>query len=368
MSQVQLLDFAAEPILNDLSFPDLENRFGVYLENARSVSELNDLVRSVKPLFRSERYCADELRKLRRLRQRAYDRRRSFKCQASVAESPFRKQAILSRSGRSARSEEKPMNRQKLIIAKESKASDMAPDAQIHRNTKAMKETFVEGAFRTVSSIDGERFVKAAPKALLWLSASILVSFFLWEQSITLYESADFSNAIHSAAGGILMIVGFAAYQATARSWLALILCIYAGAYEGFLMISGTLNNEKIIQTEKTDASPELIFLKEQASRENAKYLQLKQRYDNPDSKVFKNEWFLKKYLEPAWVTNAKAHQDLIAKKEALKENTKASHVIWLKILYRLGLVFLCMVLVHRFFACWRTISSRMKALMPQNC
>lgn len=93
------------------------------------------------------------------------------------------------------------------------------------------------------------------------------------------------------------------------------------------------------------------MFLEEQAAKEHNRYLELKQRYDSPESKVFNNEWFLKNHVNPAWSVNAKAHEALIAKKETLMASTNTEHVIWLKIFYRLGLVFLCMVLVHRFFA-----------------
>jgi hypothetical protein len=59
----------------------------------------------------------------------------------------------------------------------------------------------------------------------------------------------------------------------------------------------------------------------------------------------------LKNHLNPAWNASIKAHEELMAKKAALSAASDVKHVIWLKIFYRLGLVFLCMMMVHRFFA-----------------
>jgi len=206
---------------------------------------------------------------------------------------------------------------------------------------------------RAIASINGEHFIKTAPKLLAWFLAASTVSFFLWQQSLALYESAGFANAIYSAAGGILMIVGFAAYHSITRSWLALFFCLYSGAYEGYLMVSGTLHDENRAQAVLIENHPELIFLSEKADKERTRYHELKHRYDNPESKVFHNEWFLKNHLNPAWQANTKAHEELIAKKASIATASDTKHVAWLKIFYRLGLVFLCMMLVHRFFASW---------------
>jgi hypothetical protein len=166
-----------------------------------------------------------------------------------------------------------------------------------------------------------------------------------------LYRSAGFTNATYAAAGGILMIMGFAAYHSISRSWLALLCCLYAGAYESYLMVSGTIHNDIQTHADGVQNHPEVIFLKEKVNKEHSHYLELKQRYDNPESKVFKNEWFLKTHLNPAWESNVAANSELVAKRAELTADPTAHHVTWLKILYRLGLVFLCMMLVHQFFA-----------------
>lgn len=147
------------------------------------------------------------------------------------------------------------------------------------------------------------------------------------------------------------MVVGFAAYYSLTKSWLALFFCLYAVSYEGYLMISGTIHDEKQIVLSSVQNSPELSFLSENASKEHERYLELKKRYDDPESRVFKNEWFLKHHVDPAWKGSLSAHHEFVNKKATLVAEGNAEHITWLKILYRLGLVFLCMLFVHRFFA-----------------
>ena len=115
-------------------------------------------------------------------------------------------------------------------------------------------------------------------------------------------------------------------------------------------MISGTIRDDKQTQAAAVQKDPQLIFLQEKADKERARYHELKQRYDNPESKVFKNDWFLKTNLNPAWEASARAQQELVVKKAAILASSSAEHITWLKIFYRLGLVFLCMMLIHRFF------------------
>jgi hypothetical protein len=118
-------------------------------------------------------------------------------------------------------------------------------------------------------------------------------------------------------------------------------------------MISGTITDENQIQIQTVQTNPDLEILKEKASRSLSHYQELKARYENPESKVFKNEWFLKTHLNPAWQESLTDHNELMAKKATIGVGIGSNHVTWLKISYRLGLVFLCMMLVHRFFVVW---------------
>lgn len=76
-------------------------------------------------------------------------------------------------------------------------------------------------------------------------------------------------------------------------------------------MISGTINDERQIKTSVVKNNAELMFLSEQANKEHERYQELKQRYDDPESKVYKNGWFLKSHLNPAWQTTMKRPMEL---------------------------------------------------------
>lgn len=351
MSGAKVFEFEMGQNLINLDFPDLENYLEKRLAVVKSFPDLGSIIELIKPLLKAERYTEEERAILKRLRQRAYDRKRNPKSPIlkSGAEVVPRPKIQIPRSviTKSATTEEKI-------------STELVPETEISMHTVITEkvtspqpkiENFADGALRAFTSINGEHFVRTAPKLFAWFIAAALVSFFLWQQSLALYESAGFTNAVYSAAGGILMIVGFAAYHSITRSWLALFFCIYAGAYEGYLVISGTIHNESQIQASAVQANPELTFLEEKADKERARYHELKQRYDDPESKVFKNEWFLKNHLNPTWDASTKAHEEYVAKKEVIMATSSVEHVTLLKIFYRLGLVFLCMMLVHRFFS-----------------
>lgn len=53
-------------------------------------------------------------------------------------------------------------------------------------------------------------------------------------------------------------------------------------------MVSGTNNDDNQTHTNTMQHDPELIFLQEKVDKEHSRYLELKQRYDNPESKVLR--------------------------------------------------------------------------------
>lgn len=366
MSQARIFELGPDLGWRNLGFPDLEIRFKNHLGQARSITDLDRLIESINPLFQEKHYLSEDLLHLKKLRQKAYDRKRVSKFQIPRSNpDPGAQISML------------PENLGPDLGDQIHKSPKQVPDLGIHTpkpktkrdvvtNTESQKkgknmdviiplpnektESFAQGAQRALCSINGEQFVKTAPKALAWLVAATTVSFFLWRQSLALYETAGFIDAIYSAAGGILMITGFAAYHSITRSWLALFFCLYAGAYEGYLIVSGTIHDDKQTAMAAVETDRELVFLQQKADKEHEKYAELKQRYEDPESKVYKNEWFSKTHLNPAWDATSRANQELILKRAALTTLDNVEHVTWLKIFYRLGLVFLCMVCVHQLF------------------
>lgn len=328
-----------------LKFPDLKNRLEKHLGLAQILPDLEEFIRSVNDLVKDTRYSPEERNDLKRMRQRAYDRRRSlksFECTmpingGSVVQEPTFETIT--------REEQVPMSLQSIEMVSSQKTHSPAPEAGLVSD----KTDFWSGVLSALQKVDGERFVRSLPSLLILLVSSSLVIWFLYLQSLDLYKSSGFPQPYFAAAGGIFMIVGFAAYRAVSRTKLALLLCLYAGSYEIYFMASGTVQDEKVISSNFIANDPELIFLGEQAEKSRQSYQVMKVRYEDPSSGVYKNGWFKSKHLDPAWGKNVKDQQEFLAKKKLLEGKESASHVTWLKIFYRLGLVLLCMVLVHMF-------------------
>ena len=146
------------------------------------------------------------------------------------------------------------------------------------------------------------------------------------------------------------MILGFAAYYSISRSKIALLLCLYAGAYESYFMIVGTIQDDKTAQNVTISNNSDLVFLREKAERVRNHYLTLKERYEQKGSDVYTNPWFKKKLLDPAWADNEAAQKEIELRKASLESTHDGQKVTELKVFYRLGLVFLCMVLTHCIF------------------
>ncbi len=271
MSQAQLLEFGPDLRWGNLGFPDLEIKLEKHLGRVRNATDLERLIRSMRPLFKDARYSPDELLKLKKLRQRAYDRKRNPKLQIVRSVEPMETNPRIQMAQPLKASDRKHQILKstvpkKSVSAKPSLDPGVIMSATITQQTpmpESQNEGFSNGVIKAIASINGEHFIKTAPKLLAWFIAASVVSFFLWQQSLALYETAGFTNAIYSAAGGILMIVGFAAYHSLTRSWLALFFCVYSGAYEGYLMVSGTIHNEAKTQSSAIQNNPELIFLTE---------------------------------------------------------------------------------------------------------
>jgi len=209
---------------------------------------------------------------------------------------------------------------------------------------KASAPGFWTGVKKAISEIDGEMVTKALPKTLLFLAIGVAVFYLFWLQSTELYASAGFSNPGLIALGGILMISLFAAFHAVSRSTIAILLCLYAFGYEGYFMVTGTLNDETVVAIE---GDPELQFLKEKAERTRGEYLGVKARYEDPESRVYRNGWYKKKFLTPAWERNEAAQREFIGRRTEIEARSGIDHVAMLKIFYRLGMVLMVMLVVH---------------------
>ena len=334
-----------------LKFPDLKSRLEQSLNLSQTLPDLEQLIGSVNDLMRQKHYSLEEKDCLKRIRQRAYDRKRK----ASDAQAPGNslKQPNIFESSlpvvKIQDLESKPIP----IIAQPNEEISMLTESrplnvQNSPVPSPQMSGFRAGFLSAMNKIDGERFARALPGATIILGATALVGWFIWQQSVSIYQSIGFDHPELIAAGALMMVVGFAAYHSISRSTLALLLCIYAGCYETYLMTSGTFQDEAVTQALRLDSAPELVFLREKAEKARSTYLTLKSRYEDTSGDMYRNSWFKKTYLDPAWQENESKTQQFLDEKKKQENKTTNVHIAWLKVLYRLGLVFLCMLLVHR--------------------
>lgn len=215
-------------------------------------------------------------------------------------------------------------------------------------NPTTIQKTFLAGFTKAFYEIDGEQFAKRIPKFLTLTLCSAVVSWFLWDQSVSLYEATKFTSPSFAAAGAALMIIGFAGYHGFTRSKLAFFLCLYIGGYEAYTVISGTVKSEEKISMEAVEVLPEIALLKEKATQAKQSYETVKTNYEEPTSKVFHNQWYKTKFLTPVWNEYQTAQETFSKERNLVLAKQSSTHVTWLKVLYRLGLVFLSMILIHQ--------------------
>lgn len=171
---------------------------------------------------------------------------------------------------------------------------------------------------------------------------------FVWIQSVPLYEASGFTDPKLCAFGALLMIVGFALTHSLTKSKIALLLCLYASAYEVTLIVKGTVKNEVEITTQSIETNSQIKMLKEKTKRAEEAYQETKAKYENPTSKNFQNAWFKSRFVDVSFATYEENQKALEQKMTTLNSTqTDFEKFGMLKILFRLGLVFLCMLSIH---------------------
>lgn len=304
---------------NPETLSSLEQRFRNKILQSNDPVQVEQILDEINQSSKTYPNDTEEKKLIKRLRQRAYDRKR-----------------VLLQTDR---------NPQSFLPTKE-EPKETTKIATNVTTRVTHPRSFREGIYAGLQQIDGEKLILALPKVLLLILATSLVVGLFWMQSVQLYEASGFEEAKLIAAGGLFMVAGFAAFRACSNSWLAILLCFYAGAYETYFVVSGTLSDEKQSQEQRISEDPSFVFLKEQSEKQYTDYLLAKNRYNDPNSKVYKNEWFKKKYLDPAWNQYQQAQNALSQQVQGIAKET-FHHTTWLKVLYRLGLVILVMILVH---------------------
>ena len=207
-------------------------------------------------------------------------------------------------------------------------------------------KTFIEQAIKNLKKLDGGKFIECFPLALLLLILTTLCSFFVVDQTTPLYTAYNFENANLMAWGAAGMAVCFSGIYGAKKGFGLGFMCFLMAAYEVLFVLSGTASHEEKINSRQLQLHPEVVLKSEELDRLKSDYEEKKALYEDPNGRNFKNAWYKKTYLDPAWETYKKAASSLIALKSEIKTNKfdKKDH-LWLKLLYRLCAVILSMVL-----------------------
>lgn len=315
---------------DEIDFLGIRDESEQKLSEANSEKDLNILIKSLNPLLKDDRLSVQERYELKKLRQRAYDRRRNskFKDKVGVSES----------------------SNVKMLEIKKANPAEIMPLTEYGRNdgTKLQQET--ENKDNGAKG-DDLSTSKVSHVNYLWLFISICTAAILYLHSVILYRSLGFDNASLSAIGGLMIVISFAIYQSRKKSIISILLCVYIGAYEGYIVIVGTISEGKGQATHEMENTEKIQILKESLSRAKDEYIKIKEKYDDRSSKLYINVWYSKNYLTPSFdrykgsvtaLENAKIDIEIIGMTQ--------KHHILSKILYRLALVFLLMIGIHRIF------------------
>ena len=205
---------------------------------------------------------------------------------------------------------------------------------------------FFSDFFDQISSLDGRCFAINFPPAALMAALAFLACQFVVAQTLPLYESLSFPNAKMAASGAIALAVGFAGLSALTRSRLAKLFVAVMICYEALLVFVGTKVNQRDITFEALRANPTYIQAQESYGLSRSDYELKKRRFEDRNSGVYQNQWFKNKHLDLAFAKFTAASEKLSLLKNNLHNNKLDDQLqLWLKILYRLSAVVLCMML-----------------------
>lgn len=185
--------------------------------------------------------------------------------------------------------------------------------------------------------------------------------YLFWDQSTDIYKSLGFeNNNVEMAFGAILMVVGFSSYHAYfPKSKLALFCCSYAMIYEGFFVVSGTANADKkdLQAIEYENSGIDLKKMETQNAFDT--YTKHNNRYKDKNDEMHENNWYKSKYVDPAYSDYKALKLSLIEEKSKADLEISFGQITVLKVIYRLGLVLLSMLFVHKFIAIAKKIIVR---------
>lgn len=357
MSGIHLVASDSDRLGNGPTFSDGVRHLKVQIEQAQTLTDLENLIKHLTDLLKQGSLSSDQKQNLKSLRQKGYDRRAKIRKRAAVEldhhqvseqRPELDKNEVSDSKSETLACENKSNKFSKNIdhnIGGSAKMQIAKSPTTIH---SVKNKTPWDGVKKVILSIDGEKLARKLPSIVALTTMAIAIGGLLWHQSVKLYQASGFSSPGLIAAGGILMVLGFSALHAAYRTKLALLLCFYAGGYEAYFIISGTVAYEAAINHNEYLEETSYSWLNEQVSRLKNDYEKYKTRYEDQSSKNYQNGWYKKNFLDPAWKKYSESQKDLSKIMKSAETAAVIDHTGWLKIFYRLGLVSLLMLITHR--------------------
>ena len=217
--------------------------------------------------------------------------------------------------------------------------------SQIHTDI-CEKSDFLSEVLFELTCLDPKAFARNFPPAVIMGILAFYACQFVVAQTLPLYESLNFPNAKMAAAGAIALAVGFAGLSALTRSRLAKLFVAVMICYEALLVFVGTKVNQRDLTFEAVRSNPTYVQAQESYGLTRSDYELKKRRFEDQNSGVYQNQWFKSKHLDPSFVKFTAATEKLSLVKNNLHNNKLDDSLqLWLKILYRLSAVVLCMML-----------------------
>lgn len=332
MKKIRLVTEEMASLFPNQTISDLKKYLEKRLSLVRSESEVLNLLEEVNQILQTQGLTLEDRSELKSFRQKIYDRRKKHQTQLDS----------------SNRIKENSENSFKCLNSKVLSKDEVVSYAN-------SLESFLEQIWTYIKGVDMRTLVRIALTQILFAACALITMWFVWKQSIPLYESNGFSEPKWCAFGAIIMIVGASLIHALTKSKIALLLCLYASSYEVILIVKGTVKNEAEISAQIIEQNKEVVWLKKQVEHNNQNYQTVKSQFENPSSKVFQNPWYKQKFVDPAWQDYSNSQEKLNQKVNELSTNSSDFERDGiLKILFRLGLVFLGMISVHHFLKCFQ--------------
>lgn len=193
----------------------------------------------------------------------------------------------------------------------------------------------------------GKQEILAILKILFSCIFSAILFYLVWFQSLEIYRSLGLANHKLVALGANLMALGLSFYSGTSKKKLSRIMCVYLLIYEICLMVAGTIINDKDVNMITEKNRPQFLLVQEKVERNRNAYIQHKTKFEDINSRVFHNNWYKQKYLDPSWEILQASVSEFKQVDIALEGKNSVDAKMLLKIIYRIGLVITFMISIH---------------------